>query len=128
MKYDLNGKPWKSYGNTGTPITMNMGGWRITYHMDSEVKTAFFCEATLMNAVAVFNSLDSTTGFDAGMLTIDRIDTFGNLTDTYTMEGRYGVPHRVRSVRHSDTRRKKRAYVLEDTRRLRRTRRASNGN
>ena len=81
-----------------------------------------------MNAVAVFNSLDSTTGFDAGTLTIDRIDTFGNLTDTYTMEGRYGVPHSVRSVRHSDTRRKKRAYVLEDTRRLRRTRRASNGN
>ena len=128
MKYALDGKPWKSYGNTGTPITMNMGGWRITYHMDSEVKTAFFCEATLMNAVAVFNSLDGTTGFDAGTLTIDRIDTFGNLTDTYTMEGRYGVPHSVRSVRHSDTRRKKRAYVLEDTRRLRRTRRASNGN
>jgi hypothetical protein len=128
MKYDLNGKPWKSYGNTGTPITMNMGGWRITYHMDSEVKTAFFCEATLMNAVAVFNSLDRTTGFDAGTLTIDRIDTFGNLTDTYTQEGRYGIPHSVRSVRHSDTRRKKRAYVLEDTRRLRRTRRASNGN
>ena len=128
MKYDLNGKPWKSYGNTGTPITMNMGGWRITYHMDGEIKTALFCEATLMNAVAVFNTLDSTTGFDAGTLTIDRIDTFGNLTDKYTMEGRYGVPHNVRSVRHSDTRRKKRAYVLEDTRRLRRTRRASNGN
>ena len=121
MKYDLNGKPWKSYGNTGTPITMNMGGWRITYHMDSEVKTAFFCEATLMNAVAVFNSLDSTTGFDAGMLTIDRIDTFGNLTDTYTMEGRYGVPHSVRSIHKMHQRRKNRAYV-------RRTRRASNGN
>ena len=128
MKYALDGKPWKSYGNTGTPITMNMGGWRITYHNHGEIKTAFFCEATLLNAVAVFNSLDGTTGFDAGTLTIDRIDTFGNLTDTYTMEGRYGVPHSVRSVRHSDTRRKKRAYVLEDTRRLRRTRRASNGN
>ena len=126
MKYDLNGKPWKSYGNTGTPITMNMGGWRITYHKDGEVQIpALFCERTLSNAVAVFNSLDSTTGFDAGTLTIDRIDTFGNLTDTYTMEGRYGVPHSVRSVRHSDTRRKKRAYVLEDTRRLRRTRRTS---
>ena len=118
MKYDLNGKPWKSYGNTGTPITMNMGGWRIIYHKDGEIKSSFFCEATLMNAVAVFNTLDSTTGFDAGMLTIDRIDTFGNLTDTYTMEGRYGVPHSVRSMRNTHKRRRTRAY----------TRRASNGN
>ena len=110
-KYDLNGKPWKSYGNTGTPITMNMGGWRIIYHKDGEIKSSFFCEATLMNAVAVFNSLDSTTGFDAGPLCIDRIDTFGNLTDTYTMEGRYGVPHNVRSINEAHARRKNRAYV-----------------
>ena len=110
MKYALDGKPWKSYGSTGTPITMNMGGWRITYHNHGEIKTAFFCEATLLNAVAVFNSLDGTTGFDAGTLTIDRIDTFGNLTDTYTMEGRYGVPHNVRSMRNTHKRRRTRAY------------------
>ena len=110
MKYALDGKPWKSYGNTGTPITMNMGGWRITYHNHGEIKTAFFCEATLLNAVAVFNSLDWATGFDAGALTIDRIDTFGNLTDTYTMEGRYGVPHNVRSMRNTHKRRRTRAY------------------
>ena len=121
MKYDLNGTPWRSYGNTGTPITMNMGGWRITYHKDGEITSSFFCEATLMNAVAVFNSLDSTTGFDAGPLCIDRIDTFGNLTDTYTMEGRYGVPHNVRSINEAHARRKNRAYI-------RRTRRAYHGN
>jgi len=121
MKFDLNGTPWRSYGNTGTPITMNMGGWRIAYqHPEQGIKTAFFCEATLMNAVAVFNSLDSTTGFDAGPLCIDRIDTFGNLTDTYTMNGRYGVPHNVRSINETHARRKNRAYI-------RRTRRASNG-
>ena len=110
-KYDLNGTPWKSYGNTGTPITMNMGGWRITYHKDGEVQIpALFCEATLSNAVAVFNSLDSTTGFDAGMLTIDRIDTFGNLTDTFTQEGRYGIPHNVKSLSRIRYRRRTRAY------------------
>ena len=83
----------KTYGNTGTPITMDMGGWRITYHKRGEVKVGFFKERTLSNAVAVFNSLDHTTGFNAGTLTIDRIDTFGNLTDTWLQEGRYGVPY-----------------------------------
>ena len=86
----------KTYGNgTGTPITMDMGGWRITYHKRGEVDVAFFKERTLSNAVAVFNSLDRTTGFNAGTLTIDRIDTFGNLTDTWTQEGRYGTPYPV---------------------------------
>ena len=94
-KYDLDGKPWKSYGNTGTPITMDMGGWRITYTQDGEIKVGLFNEATLSDAVHVFNSLGHTTGFNAGTLTIDRIDTFGNLTDTWTQEGRYGTPYPV---------------------------------
>ena len=110
MKYDLDGKPWKSYGNTGTPITMNMGGWRITYHKDGEVKYGHFCERTLSDAVHVFNSLDHTTGFNAGTLTIDRIDTFGNLTDTFTQEGRYGIPHNVKSLSRIRYRRRTRAY------------------
>ena len=120
MKYDLDGKPWKSYGNTGTPITMNMGGWRITYHQDGEIKTGLFCEATLSEAVHVFNSLGHTTGFNAGTLTIDRIDTFGNLTDTFTQEGRYGVPHNVRSIQATHARRKNRAYVRRINRNNRR--------
>ena len=109
-KYDLDGKPWKSYGNTGTPITMNMGGWRITYTQDGEIKVGFFCEATLSDAVHVFNSLDHTSGFDAGTLTIDRIDTFGNLTDTFIQDGRYAVPHNVASLRNTHRRRRNRAY------------------
>ena len=116
-KYDLDGKPWKSYGNTGTPITMNMGGWRITYTQEGTIKVGFFCERTLSDAVHVFNSLDHTTGFNAGTLTIDRIDTFGNLTDTFTQEGRYGVPHNVRSIHKTHARRKNRAYVRRNKRR-----------
>ena len=85
----------KTYGHGTSPITMDMGCWRITYHKAGEVKVGLFKERTLSNAVAVFNSLDRTTGFNAGELTIDRIDTFGNLTDTFTQDGRYGVPRRV---------------------------------
>ena len=110
MKYDLDGKPWKSYGNTGTPITLNLGGWRITYTQDGEIKVAHFNEATLSDAVHVFNSLDHTTGFNSGTLTIDRLDTFGNLTDTFTEEGRYAVPHNVKSLSRIRYRRRTRAY------------------
>ena len=88
-------KKLKSYGHGTSPITMDMGGWRITYTKRGEVDVAFMKERTLSNAVAVFNTLDRTTGFNAGTLTIDRIDTFGNLTDTWTQEGRYGTPYPV---------------------------------
>ena len=89
---------------------LSEGGWRITYHKDGEVKHGHFCERTLSDAVHVFNSLDHTTGFNAGTLTIDRIDTFGNLTDTFTQEGRYGVPHNVKSLSRIRYRRRTRAY------------------
>ena len=89
---------------------LSEGGWRITYHKDGEVKYGMFVERTLSDAVHVFNSLDHTTGFNAGTLTIDRIDTFGNLTDTFTQEGRYGVPHNVKSLGRIRYRRRTRAY------------------
>ena len=76
-----------------------------------------FVERTLSDAVHVFNSLGHTTGFNAGTLTIDRIDTFGNLTDTFTQEGRCGIPHNVKSLGRIRYRRRTRAYK----------RRASNG-
>ena len=88
-------KKLKSYGHGTSPITMDMGGWRITYNKHGNTDVAFMKERTLMDAVRVFNSLDRTTGFNAGTLTIDRIDTFGNLTDTWTQEGRYGIPYPV---------------------------------
>jgi len=89
---------------------LSEGGWRITYHKDGEVKHGMFVERTLSDAVHVFNSLDHTTGFNAGTLTIDRIDTFGNLTDTFTQEGRYAVPHNVKSLGRIRYRRRTRAY------------------
>ena len=89
---------------------LSEGGWRITYHKDGEVKHGMFVERTLSDAVHVFNSLDHTTGFNAGTLTIDRIDTFGNLTDTFTQEGRYGIPHNVKSLSRIRYRRRTRAY------------------
>ena len=89
---------------------LSEGGWRITYHKDGEVKHGMFVERTLSDAVHVFNSLDHTTGFNAGTLTIDRIDTFGNLTDTFTQESRYAVPHNVKSLGRIRYRRRTRAY------------------
>ena len=47
--------------------------------------------ATVMDAVAEFNLIKG--GFDTP-LRIERFDTFGNLTDTFTMDGRYGVPRK----------------------------------
>ena len=89
---------------------LSEAGWRITYHKDGEVKYGLFNEATLSDAVHVFNSLDHTTGFNSGTLTIDRIDTFGNLTDTFTQEGRYAVPHNVKSLSRIRYSRRTRAY------------------
>ena len=88
-------KKLKSYGHGTSPITMDMGGWRITYTKHGDVKVGLFKERTLSDAVHVFNSLGHTSGFNAGTLTIDRIDTFGNLTDPWTQEGRYGTPYPV---------------------------------
>ena len=49
-----------------------------------------------MNTMAVFNSLDSTTGFKIiGDIIIDRINTDGVLTDTFLMDGRYARPLRI---------------------------------
>ena len=89
---------------------LSEGGWRITYHKDGEVKHGMFVERTLSDAVHVFNSLDHTTGFNAGTLTIDRNDTFSNLTDTFTQEGRYALPHNVKSLSRRRYRRRTRAY------------------
>ena len=47
--------------------------------------------ATVMDAVAEFNLIKG--GFDTP-LRIERFDVFGNLTHTFTMDGRYGVPRR----------------------------------
>ena len=83
-----------SYGNTGTPITMNKGGFKIQYREPLAGGNRVFLScrtATVMDAVAEFNIIKG--GFDTP-LRIERVDVFGNLTHTYTMDGRYGVPRR----------------------------------
>ena len=99
----------KSYGNTVTPITMDMGGFRISYRepICGGNRIAFHKTATLMNAVAEFNTLERTSGFDTP-LRIERMDVFGNHTDTWTMDGRYGVPRHTISNRPRRQRRRSR--------------------
>ena len=90
----------KSYGNTGTPITMDMGGFRISYRepICGGNRMAFHKTDTLLNAVAEFNTIQRTSGFDTP-LRIERMDVFGNHTDTWPMDGRYGVPRHTISNR-----------------------------
>ena len=83
-----------SYGNTGTPVTMNMGGFKIQYRAPHCGGNRVFLScrtATVLDAVAEFNLIKG--GFDTP-LRIERFDTFGNLTHTFTMDGRYDVPRR----------------------------------
>ena len=68
-----------------------MNIWKIEYrepinggNREHVVKTP-----TLMNAVADFNLHKG--GFDTP-LRVERFDTFGNHSDTWTMDGRYSVP------------------------------------
>ena len=88
----------QSYGNTGTPITMDMGGIKIYYREPilGGNRSSFHKTDTMLNAVAEFNTLQGTSmsngkPFDTP-LRIERFDTFGNHSDTWTMDGRYDVP------------------------------------
>ncbi len=89
----------KTYGNTGTPITMDMGCFIIQYRepICGGNRQAIHKTRTMLNAVAEFNALERTSLSPEGLpfdtpLRIERIDTFGNHTDTWTMDGRYDVP------------------------------------
>ena len=96
----------KSYGNTGTPITMDMGGFNITYREPilGGTRRSFHKTATLMDAVAEFNTLTHTSMSEgkpfATPLSVERMDIFGNMTHRWNMDGRYSVP---RLVGGSDT-------------------------
>ena len=86
----------KSYGNTGTPITMDMGGFHIFYRepINGGSRRSFHKTDTMLNAVAEFNTLERTSGFDTP-LSIERMDVFGNMTHRWNMDGRYSVPRLV---------------------------------
>ena len=85
-----------SYGNTGTPITMDMGGFHIQYRepINGGNRASFHKTSTMLNAVAEFNTLERTSGFDTP-LRIERHDIFGNKTHVWPMDGRYAVPHLI---------------------------------
>ncbi len=78
-------------------LLIDKGGWRITYaHPNKGLTNSFLKERTLLSAMAVFNSLDMTSGFKIiGDIIVDRINIDGALTDTFIMAGRYGTPQRI---------------------------------
>ena len=101
-----------SYGNTGTPITMDVGGFEILYREPilGGNRRAFHKTDTMLNAVAEFNVIERTSGFDTP-LRITRLDTFGNRTHTWTMDGRYDVPRLIGTFGHEEEcRRERRRY------------------
>ena len=90
-----------------------LGGNRQSFHKTS----------TMLNAVAEFNTLEHTSMSEGKPfetpLRIERFDTFGNHTHTWTMDGRYSVPrdkngHPGEPVRYrrrrSRSRRSRRSY------------------
>ena len=83
---DLSGKPMKSYGNTGTPITMDMGGFYCYYRNNlGGARTAFFKVSTHNEARnEVLNMYGGN--IDESPLKVERIDTFGNHTHTWYSE------------------------------------------
>ena len=115
----------QSYGNTGTPITMDMGGFYIYYREPilGGNRQSFHKTSTMLNAVAEFNTLEHTSMSEGKPfetpLRIERFDIFGNHTHTWTMDGRYSVPrdkngHPGEPVRYrrtrSRSRRSRRSY------------------
>ena len=51
--------------------------------------------STLMDALAEFNTLERTSGFDTGCMVVERQSHDGRLTHRWTVNGRYGVPKEV---------------------------------
>jgi len=101
----------KSYGNTGTPITMDMGGFEIQYRepICGGNRRAFHKTDTMLNAVAEFNVIERTSGFDTP-LRITRMDIFGNKTHVWTMDGRYSVPRLIGGTEHNREYKARRKY------------------
>ena len=131
----------KSYGNTGTPITMDMGGFHIQYREPilGGARRSFHKTATLMDAVAEFNTLVHTSMSEgkpfATPLSVERMDIFGNITHRWNLDGRYSVPRLVAEysgisptlVSRTDSEymakegRKQRRYVRRNRSRVRRS-------
>ena len=76
-----------------------LGGNRVAIHKTD----------TMLNAVAEFNTLQRTSGFDTP-LRIERMDIFGNKTHVWTMDGRYSVPRLIQSAEDDYRRSERRRY------------------
>ena len=72
---------------------MDMGCFKIQYRepICGGNRLAIHKTRTVLGAVAEFNTLERTSGFDTPMR-VERIDTFGNHTDTWLLDGRYDIP------------------------------------
>ena len=112
----------KSYGHGVSPITMDMGGFHIHYREPilGGNRVSFLKESTLTSAMAVFNAMESTSGFDTPV-TVERMDVFGNMTHRWNMDGRYGTPRLVGGTYVDEEGRKQRRYVRRNRSRERRS-------
>ena len=71
-----------------------MNTFRITYVGPlGNLQRAQIESATLLNAMATFNTMDRTSGFDAGdAIYVDVLDFGGAVVQEFFMRGRYGAP------------------------------------
>ena len=81
----------QSYGNTGTPITMDMGGFRIQYRNAlGGNRESFFQTSDHNEARQEFNQyVVGRESIDETPLRIERFDIFGNHTDTWTCDNNW---------------------------------------
>ena len=78
-----------SYGNTGTPVTMDKGGFKIQYRNElGGNRMAFFKVANHNDARNSFNEIHGGE-VDETPLRIERFDVFGNHTDTWTCDNNW---------------------------------------
>ena len=93
-------------------LLIDRGGWHIDYREPilGGHRASFHKTDTLSNAVAEFNTLERTSGFDTP-LRITRVDTLGDKTHIYTQDERYSVPRLVGgTMMDTDSPRRTRRY------------------
>ena len=95
---------------------MDMGGFSIQYR-EPELggnRQSFHKTRTMLQAVAEFNTLERTSGFDTP-LRIERNDIFGNRTHVWTMDGRYDIPRLIGTfgAEEESRRERRKAYRRE---------------
>ena len=92
-------------------LMVDQGGFHIQYREPTlgGNRASFHKTDTMLNAVAEFNTLERTSGFDTP-LRITRISMEGEHTHVFTMDGRYGVPRLVGGTQMDRRPRGKRRY------------------